>query len=286
MHLKFGRNYHSANKSESILSNIRLLRDIFSLLAILCCLILPLTVEWVPKQSSIHYTATTRSNQVYFTTPYYDEFSEESLTSTEKISFTSDEIESETLSIISRENPEFQFIVGKINDNQNSNERKKNRTKKLARSLNDNKNYAIEEKKTPKRNTSLTSSPSIRLLINSDSILSSYENTKEFYCSNNSTYSLTYYYFELHVLLFHIAILSCSTFIQFYFYFKLGMMLIGILIYIIGFHLHGIYECLFATIYASESLAKNENLIFLKIELILQLVFYVIFLHIIDRRVI
>jgi hypothetical protein len=269
----------------------------------------------VPKQSSIHYTATTKSNQ-YFTTPYHDEFSEESLTSTEKISFTSDEIESETLSIISRENPEFQFIVGKINDNHNSNDRKKNRTKKLARSLNDNKNYAIEENKLLKRdkflssslsirdilkdnknyaieenkileeNTSLPSSPSIRILINSDSRLSSYENTKEFYCSNNSTYSLTYYYFELHVLLFHIAILACSTFIQLYFYFKLGMMLIGILIYIIGFHLHGIYECLFATIYASESLAKNENLIFLKIELILQLVFYVIFLHIIDRRVI
>ena len=148
----------------------------------------------------------------------------------------------------------------------------------IGAALNDNKNYAIEEKnKLHEKNA--TSSPSIRLLFNTDS---NYQDMKGLYCSNNSTYSLTYYYFELHVLLFHIAILSCSTFIQMYFYYKLAMMLIGILIYIIGFHLHGIYECLFATIY--ESPAENE-IIFLKTELILQLVFYVIFLHIIDRRV-
>lgn len=86
-------------------------------------------------------------------------------------------------------------------------------------------------------------------------------------------------FFELHVLLFHIAILSCSSFIQLYFYFKLFMMCLAILIYIVGLHWHNIYECL------AESIKLQTNLPFLKMEIIIQMFFYVIFLHMIDRRV-
>lgn len=96
-------------------------------------------------------------------------------------------------------------------------------------------------------------------------------------CKINSTSQLTYYFFELHVLLFHLSILSCSSFIQIYFYSKLTMMVVGIAVYIIGFNMHKIYECL------AESM--QFNLPFLKAELLLQMFFYVIFLHLIDRRV-
>lgn len=96
-------------------------------------------------------------------------------------------------------------------------------------------------------------------------------------CKITSKSQLTFHFFELNLLLFHLSILSCSSFIQLYFYSKLAMMLIGILVYIIGFNMQQIYECL------GQNLTINQS--FLKAELLIQMIFYVIFLHLIDRRV-
>ena len=92
----------------------------------------------------------------------------------------------------------------------------------------------------------------------------------------NST-SNDLFYFELHVLLFYIAILSCSSFIQLYFYFKLAMMAVAFCIYIISFDFQIMYECLYRHMYATKP--------YLKIEFLLQMLFFIIFLHLIDRRV-
>lgn len=97
-------------------------------------------------------------------------------------------------------------------------------------------------------------------------------------CKTAITPQLGYHFFELNLLLFNLSILSCCAFIQLYFYSKLAMMLIGILIYIIGFNTQEIYECLGQSIHSVQPL--------LKIELLIQMIFYVIFLHIVDRRVI
>ena len=94
---------------------------------------------------------------------------------------------------------------------------------------------------------------------------------------NNSTASIKFYNLELHILLFHIAILSCSSFIQLYFYFKLLVMAFAIVIYVIGFNYQKIYEDLASTI--------TLNVTLLQTELVLQMIFYVTLLHLIDRRV-
>ncbi|RNA40559.1 adenylate cyclase type 2 [Brachionus plicatilis] len=96
-------------------------------------------------------------------------------------------------------------------------------------------------------------------------------------CKTAITPQLGYHFFELNLLLFNLSILSCCSFIQLYFYSKLAMMLIGILIYIIGFNTQEIYECLGQSIHSVQPL--------LKIELLIQMIFYVIFLHLVDRRV-
>jgi hypothetical protein len=96
-------------------------------------------------------------------------------------------------------------------------------------------------------------------------------------CKTDSNSSLIYNFFELHVLLFHIAVLSCASFIQLYFYYKLVLMFLAVLIYLIGFYIYKIYECL------AESMLINQP--FLRTELALEMLFYVIFLHLIDRRV-
>ena len=94
-------------------------------------------------------------------------------------------------------------------------------------------------------------------------------------CNNSNSNDL--YYFELHVLLFYIAILSCSAFIQLYFYFKLAMMVVAFCVYIISFEFQMMDECLYSQMYATKP--------YLKIELLLQMLFFIIFLHLIDRRV-
>lgn len=96
-------------------------------------------------------------------------------------------------------------------------------------------------------------------------------------CKTTITPQLGFHLFELNLLLFNLSILSCCSFIQLYFYSKLSMMLVGILIFMIGFNTQEIYECLGQSIHSVQPL--------LKFELTIQMIFYVIFLHIIDRRV-
>ena len=92
---------------------------------------------------------------------------------------------------------------------------------------------------------------------------------------HNTTTSCTY--FELHFLIFYIAILSCSSFIQLYFYFKLVMMFVVICVYVLSFNMQMVYECL-----DRSSLITDLSI---KTELILNMLFFIIFLHLIDRRV-
>lgn len=93
--------------------------------------------------------------------------------------------------------------------------------------------------------------------------------------SCHNTTSCTY--FELHFLMFYIAILSCSSFIQLYFYFKLFMMFLVICVYILSFNMQMVYECL-----NRSSIITDLSI---KTELILNMLFFIIFLHLIDRRV-
>ena len=104
--------------------------------------------------------------------------------------------------------------------------------------------------------------------------------------------SLTYYYFELHILLFQIALLACSSFIQLYFVFKLAMMAIAVLVYMLAIGMHNIYESLAESMLdtavdASSGLGSSNiaSILLLKIEIFLQIFFFVVFLHLIDRRV-
>lgn len=95
--------------------------------------------------------------------------------------------------------------------------------------------------------------------------------------TTTSNISLTYYFFELHIWLFYLSILSCSCFIQLYFHFKLVMMIVSLCIYFMALSFNKIYECLYESM--------GFNLTFLKAELIIQMVFFIGFLHLIDRRV-
>ena len=92
-----------------------------------------------------------------------------------------------------------------------------------------------------------------------------------------SSTSIILDYFDIHILIFYIAILSCSAFIQLYFYYKLFIMIIAIAVFIIGFYIHRITDNL------NEILEKN--VFFFKAEIIIKLIFYVIFLHIVNRQV-
>lgn len=95
-----------------------------------------------------------------------------------------------------------------------------------------------------------------------------------------STTTLSYYHFELHVLVFLITILSCSSFMNMYFYSKLVLMLAALAVYLVGFNLNNIYECL------ADSIEEQIRLSLLKAQIIIQMFFFIVFLHLIDRRVI
>ena len=90
--------------------------------------------------------------------------------------------------------------------------------------------------------------------------------------------SLVLDYFDTQILIFYIAILSCSSFIQLYFYYKLFIMIIALIIFIIGFHVHKINGGL-------SILTNLEKIDGFMAEIIIKLIFYVIFLHIVNRRV-
>jgi hypothetical protein len=104
---------------------------------------------------------------------------------------------------------------------------------------------------------------------------------------NNSTGSatLTFYHFELHVLIFLITILSCSSFIHMYFYSKLVLMFVALIVYAVGFNLNKIYECLADSIHEDPVAVHIRHISFLKAQIFIQMFFYVMFLHLIDRRV-
>ena len=98
-----------------------------------------------------------------------------------------------------------------------------------------------------------------------------------FYSEKNSINStaiptLTYYHFELHLLIFLITILSCSSFIQMYFYSKLVMMLVALSIY--AKSMNEVYDCL------AGSLIEPTRLAFLKAQIFIQMFFYIIFFFI------
>ena len=88
---------------------------------------------------------------------------------------------------------------------------------------------------------------------------------------------LTINYFEIHILIFYISVISCIAFIQLYFYFKLIAMIIAIVIYVIGFHLLKIYDDM--------STYTNFSQTILRLQTMINISFYVLFLHIINRRV-
>lgn len=177
MKIQFGRNKNFADPTASILSNFRFLRYITSFMSFLCCLLLPLSVEW---DSNI-----------------------------------------------------AQDFLGLINSD------------------------IIPQYSSHNRTNDLSS------FILSDS------------CQNST--STTAFYFELHILMFYIAVMSCSSFIQLYFYFKLFMMCAAVCMYVVSFNLHSASGCLIRS-----SLLNNP---FLKTEMVLKMIFFVVFLHLIDRRV-
>ena len=96
-------------------------------------------------------------------------------------------------------------------------------------------------------------------------------------CLDKNSSSIIYNnYFDIHILIFYIAILSCSAFIQLYFYYKLVIMIIAVIIFIIGFHIQTINHGLNNLI---------ENTAGFNAEIIIKLIFYVLFLHMVNRRV-
>jgi hypothetical protein len=176
------------------MANFCFLRNTISFLCILCCLFLPLTVEWVPRHSNMLNYKSSNSNQNYL----YDDYGLSSAG-------------------LFQNEPEEAI-----------------------------ENFTLCKK------------------VNSTTLT-----------------TLTYYHFELHILVYLIAILSCSTFIQMYFYSKLFMMFTALCIYIIGFNFNMIYDCL------AESMAEHViRLPFLKAQIFIQMFFFIMFLHLIDRRVI
>lgn len=230
------------------------LRYTFSAIAILCCLVLPWTIEWVPRNTQ------------------KDNYDQLNILVTSKPTKTPIGLNNIKNYAMTKVNSDFQIYYGEsyISRNKASN-RQKNRSQeskqnKKVRASNLNgqtlQNYDFNE---------ISSS----LLTKTSEFSSNF--TEYTFKENNSTASIKFYNLELHILLFHIAILSCSSFIQLYFYFKLLVMAFAIVIYVIGFNYQKIYEDLASTI--------TLNVTLLQTELVLQMIFYVTLLHLIDRRV-
>ncbi len=255
-------------------SNFSSLRYTLSILAILICLILPWTVEWAPKSANMnktmyhHYQSNLDHSETETTAEPIsktDIYSQSWYDSTSKFNLKNER------QIIRND---FYIYIGGTGQ-RNYPKTKRNSTtqnnKTVIENNNNNNNSEYYYYYSSESNIRIKRSIIDENKDNENSITS----TTETDLSPNL--SLTYYYFELHVLLFHIAILSCSTFIQLYFYFKLTMMIIAIIVYAIGFNIHNIYECL--------NEIMHFNLPFLKLEIMIQLIFFVLFLHLVDRRV-
>ncbi len=231
------------------------LRYTLSALAILCCLILPWTVEWVPNTQNTH------SN--------YDQFN--SIDKATKSPISLNHIKNYA---VTKANSDFQIYFG---ETYLSRKNLANRQKNWSRVKRDNKQSRdlshLGGKHFQQNKYNEVSSGSF--VKKSPKLSSNY--TEYILKQNNSTTSIKFYNLELHILLFHIAILSCSSFIQLYFYFKLLVMSFAVIIYVIGFNYQRIYDDLASAI--------NLNVTLLQIELVLQMLFYVTLLHLIDRRV-
>jgi hypothetical protein len=263
--LKYGRNKSALNAQTSLVSNFSSLRYSLSILAILMCLILPWTVEWVPKSTNDYTT----NNQIETTTlPLSNTgiYSQSWFDSTSKFSLKNER------QIIRND---FYIYIGGTGQRHHSKIRKNSTSLNNQSLIKNNINNISNLEYYYYHSNEFIEKIKRSILDENENENSLETNTIDTDLSPNL--SLTYYYFELHVLLFHIAILSCSTFIQLYFYFKLAMMIIAIIIYAVGFNIHNIYECL--------NEIMHFNLPFLKLEIVVQIIFFVLFLHIIDRRV-
>jgi hypothetical protein len=240
------------------MSNFRFLRYIASLIAILCCLTLPLTVDWVPSTTRVNNTLT----------------HVRSMHPSPKVSLDfnkNEEIDNDL--VINQLNEDAQSNTNYLGQAENTN-RKRSKLRLDARSTN-NFYPSLMLSASPYANSGIIKALSLDSSSNSHSH-TLYGNIPEA-CKTDSNSTLIYNFFELHVLLFHIAVLSCASFIQLYFYYKLVLMFLAVMIYLIGFYMYNIYECL------AESMLINQP--FLRTELALEMLFYVIFLHLIDRRV-
>jgi hypothetical protein len=197
-------------QSGSLMANYRFLRNLVATAGILCCFLLPLTLNWIPSVGSgfsLNSNLTNVSNR-------------------SSGSFNVHSYDQDYLSFLPSNNESL------LNTNTNSN------------SENDNNRNRMISLQTP--------------------------------CDKSNIF-VVYHNFHLHILLFYIAILACSCFIQLYFYYKFIIMFVGILIYVIGLQFHRIYDCL------AETMVINQQLLFT--EIVVQMFFYIIFLHLIDRRV-
>ena len=249
------------------MSNFPSLRYIISFLAILTCLFLPLTVEWIPNDSSLLSYQTT------------NQFANDSAYIVKQLSNSGD-------------------LLKRVDDADSGQNYLANTYENGGNDYDGDDEGGFEHQgsafdlsarrrrqsvlKSPKKSLSNKNKSSLSRI--SDTELSSIlDDDLRRTCdgkTNSSSSSIAFYYFELHVLLFHLAILSCSSFIQLYFYYKLAMMLIAVVIYIVGFNMHKVYECL------AESMHMSKGVLpLLRAEIIISLFFYVIFLHLIDRRV-
>ncbi len=221
--VKYGRNKHFLNSSTSIMSSFRSARYVFSLLAIICCLLLPWSVDWV------HATRNVGPSQIRDSVR--DNVHQVDVALSKP---TNHEYDSDEYAYYLDDNPNFEFY------------KRPNRTKRAL----------LAQMRIIKRHLSITSNAQI---------------------ASDEPAPITYFSFELNLLLIHISILACTSFIQLYFLFKLCMMLMCICIYVTALNWYRIFESLIGD--------SHYNLIFIKVELVFQMFFYLIFLHLIDRRV-
>lgn len=223
------------------MANVSSLRYFASIISIVCCIMLPWTVLWVSNSNmGVNSITTLAMHQT----------SSSSLSSSVKVVHTSQPpINKKPVRHLIDKNL---LLVGDAHQ----------QTTKNAPFDHSNKTTLKFSTTTSRRRIVTTSYPRDDL---------------KFLCTKNSTSSLTYYFFEMHILVFYLSILSCGCFIQMYFHYKLVMMLASLIIYIIASNLNRIFECLAETM--------EFNLPFLKAELIIQSIFFIMFLHLIDRRV-
>ena len=210
---KFGRSFKIADMSSpSVMSKFLYIRYMISIMAILCCLLLPWTVKWVPDS------------------PSRDSFSHLNFIireTTTKSPILASHIKNYAYT---KANSDFQIYYGDTYIAA-SNHRKKNNSRLNARRTflrNADNKHVIYNHKAKLFNRFLVKP----FRANEDLLPSA--NLTEYSFKNENSNSLKIYYFELHLLIFNIAILSCSSFIQLYFYFKLLMMFSAIIIYIVG----------------------------------------------------